>query len=97
MDQTFGIIISAISLIGGVLLLTGNGGFLMGGGNAEERKKIYNLDKVERASGIAFLVVGIASVIDLFTTGLLASIIYLVVVIGSFTALFVYMRKKCMK
>ena len=97
MDQTFGIIITAIALIGGILLLTGNGGFLMGGGNAEQRKKIYNLEKVERATGIAFLVVGVASLIDLFTTGLIASVIYLIVVIGSFTALFVYMRKKCMK
>ncbi len=98
MGNTWGIIIAAISFIGGILLLTGNGDFLMrGGANAAERKKMYDQTKVEKATGIALLVVGAATVIDLFTESLAAKIIYTVVIIAVFAALFYYMRTKCLK
>ena len=49
MDQTLGYIIIGISIIGGILLLTGHGDFLMGGGNADERRKMYDQKKMEKA------------------------------------------------
>ncbi len=97
MDQTLGYFIIVVSIVGGLLLLTGHGDFLMGGGNSDERRKLYDMKKVEKASGIAFLIIGAATIADMFTTGMAAKIAYLVFIIVIFAVLIVYMRKKCMK
>lgn len=97
MDQTLGFIIIGISIIGGILLLTGHGEFLMGGGNSDERKKMYDQKKMEKASGVAFLIIGAATIADLFTKTMAAKIAYLIFIVVVFALLIVYLRKKCMK
>lgn len=96
-NRTFDFVLAIGSLVVGILLLTGNGAIFMGGGNAQKRQKQYDEKKMERASGIALILIGIATGIDSYTTGVIAKVIYTVVLIVIFAALVVYYRTKCKK
>lgn len=97
MNSTFDFILAVGSIVVGVLLLTGNGSIFMGGGNAKKRSTMYDEKKMEKASGIALLLVGIATGIDSYTTGVVAKIVYTVVLIVIFAVLLIYYQKKCKK
>ncbi|MBQ1312117.1 MAG: DUF3784 domain-containing protein [Blautia sp.] len=97
MSKEFDYIIAAIAIVCGLLLLTGNGGFLMKGGNEMERNKKYDQKKMERACGIAAVILGLATLADSFANNLIFTFGYmglLVVVLGW---LFWYIRNKCRK
>ena len=47
------IFLTVAALVAGVMLLTGHGDVFMKGGNASERKKLYDEKKVQKATGIA--------------------------------------------
>ncbi|MDO4305585.1 MAG: DUF3784 domain-containing protein [Eubacteriales bacterium] len=96
-NRTFDFILAIGSVVIGILLLTGNGGMFMGGGNAQKRSIQYDQKKMERASGIALILVGIATGIDSYTTGVAAKIAYTVVLLIIFIVLVVYFRTKCKK
>lgn len=97
MGTTFDIVITAIALIAGVLLLTGHGDFLMKGGNADVRKKTYDETKMQKASGVTMILIGVVTAIDIFTTSFWAKNAYLVAILVIFIGFIVYVRKKCRK
>ena len=49
--DSFDMILTIAALVMGVMLLTGHGDILMKGGNAAERKKLYDDKKVQLVSG----------------------------------------------
>lgn len=97
MDKTFDYILAFGAMIIGILILTGNGEMFLKGGNEELRKKMFDQKKMERATGIGMLLIGIATLIDSFTTGIYAKIIYIGVIVLIFAVLIYYVNKKCKK
>lgn len=97
MDDTFGYLLTFAALVGGILLLTGHGGALMKGGNTQERAKKYDTKKMEKASGICLLLIGIATAIDIFTTSVSAEIIYVVVILVILIGYTFVVRTRCRK
>ena len=91
------LILTAAALIIGVMLLTGHGGIFMKGGNAEARKKLYDEEKMEKGCGVALILIGILSGIDMFTTGMTFKIGYIVVLLIIIIGLMYYLRVKCRK
>lgn len=95
--ESLDLFLTVAALIMGVMLLTGHGDVLMGGGNAAERKKIYDEKKVEKVSGITMLIFGVLTGVDMFLEAAVFKIAYLVLVILIFIGMVVYIRKKCRK
>ena len=91
------LILTAAALIVGVLLLTGHGEIFMKGGNADVRKKLYDEKKMEKGCGVALILIGIISGIDMFTTSLAAKIGYIVVLLVIVAGLVYYLKVKCKK
>ena len=95
------IFLTVAALVVGVMLLTGHGDVFMKGGNASERKKIYDEKKVQKATGIAMILMGIATGLDMVLDDkinvMFSKIGYLVLIIVIFVVLVVYIRKKCKK
>ena len=60
--DSFDMILTIAALVMGVMLLTGHGDVLMKGGNAAERKKLYDDKKVQLVSGVTLLIFGIPPV-----------------------------------
>lgn len=54
--DSFDMILTIAALVMGVMLLTGHGDVLMKGGNAAERKKLYDDKKVQLVSGVTLLI-----------------------------------------
>lgn len=97
MSRSFDFILAGASLIVGIMLLTGNGAFFMKGGNAQLRKKKYDEKKMEKGSGRALVLIGIATFIDSYTTTVAAKIGYIVVLAVILGGLVWYIKKKCTK
>ena len=95
------IFLTVAALVVGVMLLTGHGDVFMKGGNASERKKLYDEKKVQKATGIAMILMGIATGLDMVLDDkinvMFSKIGYLVLIIVIFAVLVVYIRKKCKK
>lgn len=97
MGRTLDFILTFAAIVVGIMLLTGNGGIFMKGGNTELRKKLYDEKKMEKSSGIALILIGIATGIDSYTTGVAAKVAYIVVLIVILAALIYYLKAKCKK
>ena len=97
MGETLDIFITVVSLVVGVMLLTGHGDFFMKGGNADLRKKLYDEEKLQRASGIGLLCYGAVTGINMLFQGFTASIIYFVVILDISAVLILYIRTRCRK
>lgn len=82
MDKSFGLILAVIALVAGIMLLTGHGDILLKGGNTKLRKEKYDEKKMTWGSGVALLLIGVATLIDSYTTSLAAEIIYIIVLIA---------------
>ena len=95
MSRSFDFILAGASLIVGIMLLTGNGAFFMK--NAQLRKKKYDEKKMEKGSGLALVLIGIATFIDSYTTTVAAKIGYIVVLAVILGGLVGYIKKKCTK
>ena len=93
--DTLGVIVAVGALVVGLMLLTGHGSFFMQTGTDASRKKVYDDKKVEKASGIAFIVTAALSAIDLFTTTMTMKIAYLAALILVFGVLIWYIVNKC--
>ena len=50
--DSFDLILTVAALVMGVMLLTGHGDILMKGGNAAERKRLYDEKKIQLISGV---------------------------------------------
>ena len=95
--DSFDMILTILALGAGILLLTGHGDILMKGGNAGERKKLYDEKKMQRASGVTMIIFGHLTGADFFIDSYIYEIVYLVLVIAIFVGLVIYIRKKCKK
>ena len=95
--DSFDMILTIAALVMGVMLLTGHGDILMKGGNAAERKKLYNDKKVQLVSGVTLHICGILTGLDMVIKRYVYDIIYLVAVIVIFIIMVVVIRKKCKK
>lgn len=96
MDSLDLILIGAAFIVG-IMLLTGHGSVFMKGGNAEVRKRLYDEKKMEKGCGIALIMIGIISAIDMSTTGLAFKIGYIVALVIIIAGLIYYLRVKCKK
>ena len=97
MDKSFGLILAVIALVAGIMLLTGHGDILLKGGNTKLRKEKYDEKKMTWGSGVALLLIGVATLIDSYTTSLVAEIIYIIVLIAILGWLGYYLKTKCAK
>lgn len=97
MGRTFDFILAGAAIIVGIMLLTGHGDIFMKGGNTQLRKSKYDETKMAKASGVALILIGIATGIDSYTTGLAAKIGYIVVLVLILVALMLYLKYKCAK
>ena len=95
--DSFDLILTVAALVMGVMLLTGHGGILMKGGNAAERKRLYDEKKIQLISGVTLLIFGALTGLDMLIKSYVYDIIYLVLVIVIFIAMVVLIRKKCKK
>ena len=95
--DSFDMILTIAALVMGVMLLTGHGDVLMKGGNAAERKKLYDDKKVQLVSGVTLLIFGILTGLDMVIKSYVYDIMYLVAVIVIFIIMVVVIRKKCKK
>ena len=95
--DSFDLILTVASLVMGVMLLTGHGDILMKGGNAAERKRLYDEKKIQLISGVTLLIFGVLTGLDMLIKSYVYDIIYLVLVIVIFIAMVVLIRKKCKK
>ncbi len=85
------------SLICGLLVMTGHGDFLMKGGNSQARKATYDEKKMMTPTGIAFLLIGVLTIINIYMTQMWAHILYLVLMLAVFVGLILYFQLKCKK
>ena len=85
--DSLNIILTIAAFIVGIMLLTGHGDIFLKGGNSDISKKLYDEEKMAKASGVALILIGVVSAIDLFTTALLIIIVGLVC----------YLKLKCKK
>lgn len=98
MSETLDLLLTVGPIIAGILLLTGHGSFLMGGGEVQKRQRMYDEKKMEKACGIAMLVIGIATGIESYlVSSVTAEIIYIVFVFVVFAVMIYYMKTKCKK
>lgn len=95
--DSFDLILTVAALVMGVMLLTGHGDILMKGGNAAERKRLYDEKKIQLISGVTLLIFGVLTGLDMLIKSYVYDIIYLVLVIVIFIAMVVLIRKKCKK
>ena len=95
--DSFDLILTVAALVMGVMLLTGHGDVLMKGGNAAERKKLYDEKKIQLISGVTLLIFGVLTGLDMLIKSYVYDIIYLVLVIVIFIVMVVLIRKKCKK
>ena len=95
--DSFDLILTIAALVMGVMLLTGHGDVLMKGGNAAERKKLYDEKKIQLVSGVTLLIFGVLTGLDMLIKSYVYDIIYLVLVIVIFIVMVVLIRKKCKK
>lgn len=90
-------ILTVGAIVIGIMILTGHGDIFMKGGDAVKREKLYDKNKMDKASGIALILIGIATGIDSFTTGVAAKIGYVVVLLIILVVLIYYLKVKCKK
>lgn len=95
--DSFDLVLTVAALVMGVMLLTGHGDILMKGGNAAERKRLYDEKKIQLISGVTLLIFGVLTGLDMLIKSYVYDIIYLVLVIVIFIAMVVLIRKKCKK
>ena len=95
--DSFDLILTVAALVMGVMLLTGHGDILMKGGNAAERKRLYDEKKIQLISGVTLLIFGVLTGLDMLIKSYVYDIIYLVVVIIIFIIMVVLIRRKCKK
>ena len=53
--DSLSLILTIAAFIVGIMLLTGHGDIFLKGGNADIRKKLYDEEKMAKASGVALI------------------------------------------
>ena len=96
-DQSFSFILTIAALVVGFMLFTGHGSFFMKGGNTQARAQKYDKKKMEKASGICLILIGVATGVDAFTTSVAAKIAYVVILFVILAVFLFVLRTKCIK
>ena len=91
MGRTFDFVLAGAAIIVGIMLLTGHGDIFLKGGNTQLRKAKYDEKKMSKGSGVALILIGLATGIDSYTTGVAAKIGYIVVLVLILAGLMVYL------
>ena len=94
--DSLNIILTIAAFIVGIMLLTGHGDIFLKGGNSDISKKLYDEEKMAKASGVALILIGVVSAIDL-TTALAFKIAYIAALLIIIVGLVCYLRLKCKK
>ncbi len=89
--------IGLICVFCGILILTGHGDFIMKGGNAQARREHYDEKKMVVPTGIAFLLIGGLTILNIYMTTTWAHVVYLILMVAVFAGLIVYYQMKCRK
>ena len=97
MDRSIDFLFAGVALIVGIMLLTGHGEIFLKGGNTKVRQEKYDEKKLTISSGIALVLIGIATFIDSYTTSLAAKIGYVIVLLAILVGLVLYLKFKCVK
>ena len=97
LGREFDMLLTFASLVVGVMLVIGKGSIFMKGGNTKERQEKYDVRKMEKATGVAFIIIGILTGIDSYTTGLWAELVYVLLLIAILGILIFYIRTRCTK
>ena len=97
MGREFDFLLAGASLIIGIMMMTGHGDIFMKGGNSQLRKQKYDEEKMQKGSGLALVLIGIATGIDSYTTGLPAKIAYIVFLLAVVIWLIFFIKNKCQK
>ena len=92
--DSLNIILTIAAFVVGIMLLTGHGDIFLKGGNSDISKKLYDEEKMAKASGV---LIGVVSAIDLFTTALAFKIAYIAALLIIIVGLVCYLRLKCKK
>lgn len=91
-------ILAIVLLVVGVILVTGHGDSIMGGGQgAEERRRMYDEKRMQKAFGVGFILMAIANVITIFIHSFVISVAYMVFIIVIIVAEIIYVKKYCKK
>lgn len=97
MGQSLDIVLTVGAIIIGLMLITGNGGMFLRGGNEQLRRERYDEEKMAKGAGVAFILAGIATGISMFFETSTAKAIYVVVLALIFAGMFYYIKTKCGK
>ena len=97
MGSSLDLLLAGLCFIVGFLCLVGKGDLFLNKRTMDEWKKTFHIRKVELGYGIAFLLLGIATVINLQFNSTTSSIIYLISIIVIFGASVLYMYFGCKK
>lgn len=84
-------------LIVGILMLLGKGDKLLEDKNAPDRYKEYDMKKAQKGYGVAFLIIGAASVVSHKINTQAGFGIYLIIVVLALSGSVFYMKKYCGK
>ena len=57
--DSLNIILTIAAFIVGIMLLTGHGDIFLKGGNSDISKKLYDEEKMAKASGVALILIGV--------------------------------------
>lgn len=95
--DSLNLILTVAAFVVGIMLLTGHGDIFMKGGNVDIRKKLYDEKKTAKGCGVALILIGIISAVDMFTTAAVFKIAYIVVLLIIIAGLVYYLRVKCKK
>ena len=96
-DQSFSFILTIAALVVGFMLFTGHGSIFMKGGNTQARAQKYDEKKMEKASGICLILIGVATGVDAVTTSVAAKIAYVVSLFVILAVFLFVLRTKCIK
>ena len=96
-DQSFSFILTIAALVVGFMLFTGHGSIFMKGGITQDRNQKYDEKKMEKASGICLILIGVATGVDAFTTSVAAKIAYVVILFVILVVFLFVLRTKCIK
>ena len=90
--DSLNIILTIAAFIVGIMLLTGHGDIFLKGGNSDISKKLYDEEKMAKASGVALILIGVV-----FTTALAFKIAYIAALLIIIVGLVCYLKLKCKK
>ena len=95
--QLWVIVTMLVAFVLGIVFLLGKGDRLIQDKNSGSRSQTYDMKKVQRGFGVAFIAIGIGAAIGLIMQNTTGYMIYICVTVIALIASCVYMTKFCKK